>query len=63
MESQQNISALSAFINESSYLFNLRHSDCTKRGALLQCWVPSVQSPGQQRVLSTQVSFVAVRKV
>lgn len=61
MESQQIIQRLAAFVNESSYQFALRHSDCTKRGALLQCWVPREQ--GRQRVLTTQVSVVVVHKL
>ncbi|WIA13377.1 hypothetical protein OEZ85_006957 [Tetradesmus obliquus] len=58
MESQQIIQRLAAFVNESSYQFALRHSDCTKRGALLQCWVPREQ--GRQRVLTTQEAPFAI---
>jgi hypothetical protein len=62
MESQQSIHGrLVKFLNESSYQFSLRHSDCTKRGALLQCWVPRGQ--GKQRVLTTQVGVVVARNL
>lgn len=55
MESQQSSQRLGAFVNQSSYQFSVLHSDCTKRGALIQCWVP--REDGQQRVLSTKVTL------